>query len=88
MSEDNDFNDIHGFAADDDESTDESSIESNSTDNDPHNDNDSIDANSQSSMSLQSLNTKYALSKVQKEANSNFKFPSKFTLLKKFDNSR
>ena len=80
---------MHGFVVDDDdESTDESSVESSSTDDPNNNDNDSIDANSQSNTSLQSLNTKYALSKIQKEANSNFKFPSKFTLLKKFDNSR
>ena len=85
--QEDDMNDIHGFADEEDESTDDSTVESSSTDNDV-NDNDSIDQNSQSNASLQSLNSKYALAKVHKEANSNFKFPSKFTLLKKHDNAK
>lgn len=77
--------DIHGFVNDEEETTDDSTVESNSTDND-NIDNDSIGQSSHAS--LQSLNTKYALSKVQKDTNSNFKFPSKFTVLSKYDNTK
>lgn len=81
----NNINDFHGFIDDDDDnnSTDDSTIESNNSSNSI--DNDSIDQNSQSNTSLQSLNTKYALSKAQKDTS--FKYPSKFTLLNKYDNT-
>ena len=84
-NDDDNMNDFHGFIDDDDDSTDDSTVESNSSTDNDNIDNDSIGQNSQSNTSLQSLNTKYALAKAQKDTS--FKFPSKFTLLKKYDNT-
>jgi hypothetical protein len=83
--QDEDASDTHGFMNEEEDSTDDSTVDSSSTDND-NMDNDSIGQNSQSNASLHSLNTKYALAKVQKDAN--FKFPSKFSLLNKYDNTQ